>query len=222
MKRILSYICLFFLTLLNLNVQAHNEGPVIHVFGDSHSLEFFQIPHCVIHHLGPITMHRVGRDGLSFLYLPNLGVLEGEVAVFSFGEIDARCHIGRQRDLFNRSQDEVIETLAYNYLYTLVLNRMLYRKLTLIVYSVTPPTDCHYNPAYPFYGSVEDRVAITKQLNRRLKQLCRKVGIEFLDVYADYANPDGTLNLLFHDGTVHIDWVHNQAISKKLYQILLK
>jgi hypothetical protein len=220
--RTLLAACLFFLTLFNLDVQANNTLPIIHVIGDSHSREFSQIPGCVIQWIESVTMHRVGRDGFSAIYLPAFGVKEEEVAVFTFGEIDARCHIGRQRDLFNQNVDDVIETLAIKYLNTILQNRLLYNKVTCIVYSVTPPTyrgGC--NLELPFYGSIEDRIMITKKLNARLADLCAQVGILFLDVYNDYAGPDGTLNTALSDGSVHINAACSQFIQAKLYQLIM-
>jgi hypothetical protein len=78
-----------------------NASPNIHVFGDSHVSEFSNIPGCLLHYVGPITMHRIGRDGLNFLDMTSYGVQENEVAIFVFGEIDCRCHIGKQRDKQN-------------------------------------------------------------------------------------------------------------------------
>lgn len=196
-------------------------SPTIHVIGDSHSIEFSQIPGCTVHWLGPITMHRVGRDGFSAIHLPTLGVQDHQIAIFSFGEIDVRCHIGKIRDQYNQDINEVIEILATQYIHTILRNRALYENLTCIVYSVTPPT-VSSNPDYPIYGPLEDRVAISKKLNNRLACLCKQTNIEFLDVYDDYANPDGTLNNALSDGSVHIHTNSSIAITKKLNQILAK
>lgn len=198
-----------------------NALPVIHVVGDSHAQEFSQIPGCEIHWLGPITMHRAGRDGISTLNLTSIGVEENQVAIFVFGEIDVRCHIGKIRDQGQRNLDEIIETLAAQYIRTILANRTLYKNLLCIVYSVTPPTIC-YNPDYPTYGSLEDRVSITKKLNARLANLCSQANIEFIDIYDEYSNFDGTLNAAYSDGNVHINSVHFQTIAQKLKQILIK
>jgi lysophospholipase L1-like esterase len=210
-------IYLFLLAFASTPLEAK---AAIHVIGDSHSREFRQIPSCKIHWLGPITMHRVGRDGLACVNLQQLKVKEGDVAVFAFGEIDVRCHIGKQRDQKNRDLDEVIENLVIPYFHTLALNRALYKKLLIVVYSVTPPVEICLNPKFPSYGPVEDRVAIAKTLNARLADLCKQLEIEFLDVYEDYANPDGTLKVEYSDGGVHIAPAHNQAIAQKLNEIL--
>ena len=114
-KIILTFIitCFFF--------QISNTS-VINVFGDSHGSFMFsnertQIPrnersvfsytdgkktHKIpfsINWFGSKTMHSIGRDGLMALNLKNFGVSEGDVAVFVFGEVDARCHVGKQHVL---------------------------------------------------------------------------------------------------------------------------
>lgn len=92
--------------------------PTIYVFGDSHAsfcfreretivendfLTYFhepshtQYPIHITSFIG-VTMHRVGRDSLSFLNIKQRGVKNGDVVVYVFGEVDVRCHIGKQRD----------------------------------------------------------------------------------------------------------------------------
>lgn len=212
--------CVWMILWINLNLYAL-DCTSIHIFGDSHAAEFSEIPNCTVHWLGPITMHRVGRDSVTFLHLPSHGIQEGQIVIFTFGEIDARCHIGRQRDLFNRNLEEIIDTLVKSYIDTILINRSLYQKLTCIVFSVTPPTNYNFNPQYPYYGTIEDRVIITQMLNNKLLEICKYFNIPFLDVYKDYANSDGTLNISFSDGTVHIHSAHHQFISNKLHQILV-
>lgn len=43
---------------------ADGEKPVIHIFGDSHCSIYKYIPEITVHNVGPVTMHRVGRDGV--------------------------------------------------------------------------------------------------------------------------------------------------------------
>lgn len=211
----------------------------IHVFGDSHASFCFRsistlavLPVSIgsknlvlpleIYWLGPITMHRVGRDGLSFLDLRNYFIQEKDVVVFVFGEIDVRCHIGKQRDTKNRDLAEIIETLATNYINTILQNQKLFSSLTCIVCSVTPPIDGYgrNNPEYPFYGQLSDRVAITCELNKKIQQLCQKHNLLFLDFYDLYTDHQGALNLKFADPTVHIDSIFNVPIKKRLVELI--
>lgn len=216
----LSFISLALLTCVDLCVEAGETFLRTYVVGDSHSLEFKGIPNCQTHHFRTHTMHRIGRDGLSGLNLTQLGVREGQAVVFAFGEIDARCHIGKQRDKFNRSLDEIIDTLVSNYIHTIALNRNLYSDLTCIIYSVTPPAYHIYDPTMPQWGTIEDRIAITKQLNQRLAEACHEMGFYFLDVYQDYADSQGSLVVELSDGNVHINSEHNGPIRNKLESIL--
>lgn len=232
----------FLMSVLFLMPNIH--GLTVHVIGDSHAFFCFNntqsgitadevstfsyskngtkilIPF-YIHWLGSRTMHRVGRDGLQGLNIKRLGVQEGDVAVFLFGEVDVRCHIGKQRDKLKRSQSEVIQTLANNYLKTIDDNKRQYNNITCIVASVTPPCDRGYNPSYPFYGPLQDRVGITQDLNKALQLYGEKLGIHFLDIYSMYTQKDGSLGITMSDGIIHISPKYNRPIKEKLVEILM-
>ncbi len=186
----------------------------IHVFGDSHSLEFRGIPNCIQHYLGPVTMHRIGRDGFGTI---QWGINDDDVVVFAFGEIDVRCHIGKQKDLKGRDLEEIIHTLATNYIYQIIKN---FPNVIQVVYSVTPPIKSIESLEFPIYGPIEERVENTKLLNNALKSLCQTFGIEFLDVYDDYADKNGILYFELSDHNVHIRAECNGMIQKKLFDIL--
>lgn len=212
----LKWICTLLFLISHVFAQ---EFSTVHIFGDSHSLEFRNISRCNIHYLGPITMHRIGRDGIN---IHNSGIKEKDAIVFCFGEIDIRCHILKQVILFHRSQNEVIWELATKYIEKILVNRSRYKDVSYIVYSITPPTDIVFNPDFPYFGSIQDRVAITKQLNSVLADLCRLNDLLFLNVYKDYALEDGTLNPDLSDGNVHINYIHNNIIQKRLFDLLYR
>lgn len=200
----------------------HQTPLPIFVFGDSHSKAFEGIFGCRVNHIGPITMHRIGRDGLQILDIRNHGVTNGAMAIFIFGEIDVRCHIGKQRDEKERDLDEIIDTLAQNYIRTILENYSLYESLHIVVCSVTPPSDFAFNPDYPRYGLIEERTLISQKLNKALATLCNAYNIEFLDVYDHYAAPDGSLRFEISDRNVHIRADCNQEIREKLWEIAKK
>jgi hypothetical protein len=99
----------------------------VRVVGDSHSVNsfcnineekgdwkfyddgrFFTVPFSIYNMYG-VTMHRIGRDGLSLLEKWRrdiIGALEGDVLVFVFGEIDVRCHILKQ------SEDKMFQSMS--------------------------------------------------------------------------------------------------------------
>ncbi len=64
------------------------------VIGDSHSKFLFAgIPSCRVNWIGPMTMYRVGRDGLGALDFAANGITGQERVILSFGEIDVRVHM---------------------------------------------------------------------------------------------------------------------------------
>lgn len=189
--------------------------PIIHVIGDSHCREFIGIENTISHHIGPITMHRIGRDGFDFRAFQ---VSENDIVILSFGEIDVRCHLGKQRDLKNREIEEVIDALLHQYFQTVVQCRSFYQNLEVILYTVTPPTDQIDNPLFPKYGSLQDRIYLSKLLNQKLEKMCSSHGLKLLDVYDDYADATGAFNVFLSDGNVHI--AENSAIKKRLFALV--
>ncbi len=167
-------------------------------------------------------MHRIGRDSLSILDVRTYGVTQDDILIFTFGEIDVRCHIKKQSELQQRSTSEIIETLAINYLKTILQNKALYPKITCIVSSVLLPRTPIFNPLYPFMESLLKEPSSQSFLNHQLKTLCQASNILFLDFYPHYANSDGTLNPLLSDGTVHIHPDFDLPIRASLFALLSK
>ena len=146
------YKILLIIALLNFPLCATQ----IHIIGDSHGSfcfsnnpsttpsnehSFFEYDHnnrCqkVQFHINCFvskTMYSVGRDGLNGINLKNFDVKEDDVAVFVFGEIDARCHIGKQRDTKNLNLDEVIESLAQSFMTTIQKNKSQFHNLYCVI-----------------------------------------------------------------------------------------
>jgi hypothetical protein len=216
-------------------------SPFIHIFGDSHasfcftnttpvattlekslfesSAKISKVPFA-INWLGPITMHRVGRDGITFLNLKEKGVKNDQVAVFVFGEIDVRCHIEKHSQKLNCPLDKMIQSLVEGYLKTIEDNRRLFHKLQCIVCTIVPPTDNMFNPDFPYFGTLATRVDITRRLNEKLRQACASRGIAVLDLYENYCTPQGDLDLQYSDGSVHLAAKYNNAIKQELLQLL--
>lgn len=201
--------------LLFLLITAPNY-PTIHVIGDSHSNEFSLIDGCIIHHIGPVTMHRVGRDGLSILDFNHYGVKDHDLVILTFGEIDVRCHIGKIRDRFNIDLDQVIDDLLERYFRTILYNKCFYDSILIAVYTVTPPTDQVKCDLFTRYGKLTDRVNISRKLNEKLKTIATSHSIHIIDVYDYYADENGILLPLSSDGNVHINPSINQKIKEQI------
>lgn len=236
----IKYINFFYLIIIFHQLLS---GTCVHVFGDSHASFCFSNERTAIprdensyynfsthnqiismkfniHWFGSKTMFSIGRDGLDTLSIKDLGVQENDVAVFVFGEIDARCHIGKQRDVLNRELHEVIETLAKSYINAIKNNKKQFNNVYCVIVSVMPPTNNTFNASYPYHGTIEDRAMITKQLNQKLQKLCIENSITFLDVYSLYANHEGVLDNERSDKVVHVNPHENDLIKQKLFDDL--
>lgn len=209
--------------------------PAINIFGDSHAFYDFtndfinEKEHSYykqrdqkilfrINGFSSRTMHRFGRDKLKFLNIQNHGVQENDIIVFDFGEIDARGHVGKQRDTKNRNLDEIINTLIKRYIEAINLNLQKYRNLHCVIVSITPPSN--QKSGLIKWGTLEDRINITKKMNAKLHYECLKNNFIFLDIYDLFANDNGVMIPEKSDGGAHINYKYNHLIKDKLLNLL--
>ncbi len=181
--------------------------------GDSHSMFTFRdIPGIVNVALGPVTMHRVGRDGLDRFSLfrkeswiwPERVLKHGDSIYFSFGEIDCRCHIEKERQK-GRSLDDIVTTLADLYVRAIVQVRR--DGIGYWVVSVTPPAYQKYLRFFHSFspvGSDENRALYTEALNEKLKYFAAQNGIAYLDIYSLYADDKKMMRYELSDTRVHV------------------
>jgi len=210
--------------------------PMVHVFGDSHASFCFsdkgQATHIFnyknidvpfsIHWLIGKTMYGVSKNGLDILNIKKFNVQEYDIAVFAFGEIDVRCHIGKQRDEKGRDVHEIIDSLVTQYMKFINQNRALYKNIFCIVMEIIPPSNRCNHPNWPFYGTLEDRIAITRLMNKRLREACNIHHLLFLPTHNLYANPGGSLNAQLSDNCVHVGYSSNYLIKQQLIDVLLQ
>lgn len=127
--------------------------------------------------------------------------------ILCFGEIDVRCCIHNQIHKKNRQEDEVISTLAENYIENVL---SIYPEIAIM--SVVPPMKFYSgnydpslnDPTYPFVGSDEDRCRYTKKLNAKLIEKCKEKNLIYINVYDPHRDEDGFLIKELSDGNVHI------------------
>ncbi len=194
----------------------------LHVFGDSHSVACFgRISEIDMHWVRAVTMHRIGRDGADFL-LEGITILPGDILIFVFGEIDVRAHIGRIADATGRPRRELLEELVDAFLTSISRAAANLGDVRVILTSVVPPSPSHLadTKAFPVWGTLDDRVALTIALNRMLANGARKLGFDFLDFHADYADQAGAMIAGLSDGGVHIAPGYTEPIFHKLQELV--
>ena len=200
---------------------------MIYLFGDSHCNNNFKnlpLPNMNLYR-NSITMHRVGRDHLNFINWRMLNIADNDTVIYQFGEVDCRCHVGKQR-LLGRDTVDIITELTQNYIMSILLNKQMYNNIKIIVCCIPPPIMCKddtsrtesiINP-YPVVGTDSDRVIYTKMANDYLCSYCKNVGFTFFDYYDYYADKDGLLRLELSDNICHI--ADNKYILEKIIPIL--
>lgn len=221
-------IIVFFFNLQSLD---------IHVFGDSHSsysfcskmapksenyvVNKFTIPlNFFVHYLGPKTMYRVSRDKQNFINLQKYNVKDNSVAIYCFGEIDARCHVYNQIQK-SRLEDDVINILVNNYINAILEISKDYKNIFNIICCIMPPADVH-DSKIPIAGTLLDRIRYTQKMNTLLMEKSKRNNFGFLNYYNAYVANDNLLNKFLSDGRTHVNVAYNFIIKAKLYDLLHK
>lgn len=188
-----------------------SQDPRLFVVGDSHALYCFAgLRRALIYWLGPLTMYRIGRDGVDSVLPRRLlrRLRAGDLVALSFGEIDCRNHIEKIATRTHRTTDAVIDELAARFLLAIVAFKQTYR-VRAGVSCVAPPAP---TPASP-EAAVQARIRV--RLNRRLQEAAAGAGLSFIDFYAAYADANGFLRC--PDPTkVHIDPTRTEYVAAAL------
>lgn len=176
------------------------------MIGDSHCRIFEHFKLCKSYWLGAVTMHHFNKHKEDLIY-EKYNIPYENIVISSFGEIDVRCHIGRQRDKYKRHLNEILDTLVKHYIMAVTQNRNKYKFLG--IKSVSPPNNQIHSKrerkSFPFYGSLRDRVKITKMLNKLLRKACKNNDILYLDTYTSLCDDKGVLKHGYSDGHVHLN-----------------
>jgi len=127
--------------------------------------------------------------------------------MFIFGEPDVRIHFDKQINSLNRNEDEVIDTLAKNYINLLI--KITPNNIKIIIRYILPQRIYSmYGTTYTPNGDILDRVRYTNKMNLKLKSLCEENNILFFDNYEKYilTNIDGSLKDEYCDGLTHYNF----------------
>lgn len=161
------------------------------------------------HHLGPILCYTFGKDVFDRCDISQRKhkVKDGDIVIFSFGEIDCRCHINKYD--FG-SYKALIENIILKYYEAIEKNiKKCKAKIhTVCVYNIPPPAvnkESNENPNFPFVGDDLTRKKYHKYFNNKLLEYSQRYGYTFIDVYKEYSDKNGFLNERFSDGIIHID-----------------
>lgn len=168
-------------------------GKFVHVIGDSHTLSF---QNCAlkIHYLGPVTAYNLINDNSStsgrkklFEVIKNLK--KGEQVLLVLGEIDTRIHVFNQymKNSKKITMEKIMDSIIKNY--QLVIEQIQKEGMHVMVYNIVPPGSQGNIYKYPYYANWKTRLQITQKMNNKLKRLCLKLRIPFINIYDQVINP---------------------------------
>lgn len=182
----------------------------IYVVGDSHSKAGWH--NVIFNWLRGRTCYRFGKKNLEDFNIRHLvrdaKLQNGDVIIFSVGEIDCRCHVHKHISK-ERTYQNVIDDLIINYMDAIhILIKDVGLNVYVYVYNIVPPTKFSYDPERPIMAYKEDRLKFVKYFNQKLKEESKKNGFGFFDVYDKYSDEEGYLNHDLSDGFHHIENGH--------------
>ena len=104
-----------------------------------------------------------------------------DIIIYQFGEVDCRCHIGKQL-LLNRDLNDIIEDLISKYIDSININLKQFSNssIKIIICSIPPTMDKEFyeklhgpiTHEFPFVGDNIQRSIYTKLMNNTLKKYC--------------------------------------------------
>jgi len=173
-------------------------------YGDSHAYFGWNIPlsglpftDIIRHSLGgPPTMSKIAFGKLESFNTSGTALQDDDAVCFCFGEIDCRMHLASAENFPNYR--ELIDEIVPNYFEAIEMNAKQYKNLKIMIFNVvpTPRRDVVLSYSeYPHDGTDEERKTVTLYMNAKLKEYCKKYNYIYLDVYDEYCDDDGFLNL---------------------------
>lgn len=177
----------------------------LHVFGDSHSAFCFdRFRDTQIHWLGPRTMHGFSRDAPVIINRRVDYATENDIFLFIFGEIDIRCHIIRISNESGKHVPEITKVLVERYVHSVYETMLSYPDCRAILAQPPFPSDRRPNPAFPFIGTLEQRIAAHTIMGCHLQTEANRYGFLYLPFPQAYKTRDGGLIRKYSDDGVHI------------------
>jgi len=206
----------------------------IHTFGDSHAIDgWIRIHEPVIcrHHTGPFLCYTIGNKRENIFEMNKhhwnlhntteyVDVQDNDMVIFSFGEIDCRCHI-HKHITETVTYQEIIDDIIKKYFETIIEITSKYNNLHICIYNIVPTVDSavgYVNHDYPLLGTDDQRREYVLYFNQMLKKMCNMYNLIFFDIYDKYTDENGYMNQKLSDGAIHIQ--DPKYIKEFLLQIL--
>lgn len=172
------------------------------------------------------TMHMIGEKKLEIVDFKKHLVQEGDIVLLHFGGIDSyHGHLEKQY-MKGRDLEEIVDTLAKNFIAAIAENKKLYDQLTVIIMGVIPPCILSHNKS-AFEKEVRDIVyekfivMANQKLNNSLAYHAKLNKFLYFDVTHLFQDGQGVLRYDLADGH-HVKPCFNYLIKEHLMKLILE
>ncbi len=202
------------------------DNPDVLVVGDSHAISFHGVARCETRYVGSHTMHHIGKHGLHFPkseerhiahYSPSEETKHAVIA-FSFGEIDARAHIIKQRERTGQDIDIIIDSVVSRYASAVASAFPPSRSQIIALLGIVPPIRSEVALPDFVYGTDQERLTIHRKMNSFLSDQCAAHGFVFIDMFTGFDDADGFISPNAWAGDHHVSARHYRELERRLLQ----
>jgi hypothetical protein len=153
--------------------------------------------------------YSLGNEPLNRCDIRNYNIKDDDTIIFSFGEIDCRCHVHKHINKTTTYQS-IIDNIVTKYFeaISLIIEVSKIKLKYVGVYNIVPPVEKYNTPEneyYPYLGTDDERKIYNLYFNEKLKEKCNEKNYLFIDIYDKYIDENGFLRKDCSDGIVHID-----------------
>ena len=128
-----------------------------------------------------------------------------DILIFSFGEVDIRCHLGFIADNNNRTYEDVIDECLTRY--GMFLDHFIKCGFRIGVWGVIPsgPYDDINGNGRPSYKTYTERNELTAIFNKKLEFLCTQKRIIYKSIFDIIVNDMENYSLYYSTNVVHLN-----------------
>jgi hypothetical protein len=197
---------------------------IIYCIGDSHihffsgwdhigpeypKLYYGRLPYFKSFRLGAVLAYNLCTTGTTtkgrekLLEIVNSKIKPPAKILLSFGEIDCRAHLLKQKEIRKKPIEEIVAECVDRYLS--VIMEITAMGFEVIVWNVVPSslTDIQ-DDRYGTYGSCVERNAVSKLFNDSLGERCREHRIKFISIFSKLIDEQGLSKNEYYMDNIHI------------------
>ncbi len=136
--------------------------------------------------------------------------------LFSFGEIDCRAHIQKQVEKQQIEVSKVIDDTVKAY--AEFLNEVQMLGYQVYVWNAIPNNGNFISKEFPAIGTLEERINIVNEFNKKVKLFCENSGIFFITIIDELSDADNRIDKKYYMDDIHLSHLAMDLLKLKYSQ----